>query len=200
MWLSPPETTRILAEEQIALAKEHGFPDQMARGRSLRGCAIAELDQAEEGLVELEANAALVPSWPMHVSAMLAQVRVRVRREDQALHLIERAITKGEPTRHHEDSELHRLRSETLLLLNSLATAEVDGCFREAIKIARRQSARWWELRATTSLARLLRKTNRSGEALRMLSEVYNWFTEGFDTADLKAAKALLEELSNSPC
>ena len=75
--------------------------------------------------------------------------------------------------------------------------AEAERCFRTAIEIARRQSARSAELRATTSLARLLAKQGRRDEARTMLAEIYGWFTEGFDTADLKDAKALLEELSS---
>jgi predicted ATPase len=73
---------------------------------------------------------------------------------------------------------------------------QAEQSFRTAIEIARRQKAKSWELRATTSLARLLRDTNRRDEARAMLSEIYNWFTEGFDTADLKDAKALLDDLS----
>ena len=69
--------------------------------------------------------------------------------------------------------------------------------YRKAIEIARLRSFKWWELRATTGLARLLRDTNRRDEARTILSEIYYWFTEGFDTADLKDAKALLDELSN---
>jgi predicted ATPase len=68
--------------------------------------------------------------------------------------------------------------------------------FRRAIAVAKRQEARLWELRGTVSLGRLLRDTNRLDEARTMLSEIYNWFTEGFDTADLKEAKALLDELA----
>jgi predicted ATPase len=67
---------------------------------------------------------------------------------------------------------------------------------RKAIEVARRQESRWWELRATISLARLLRDSGRRDEARAMLACIYGWFTEGFDTADLKDAKALLEELS----
>jgi predicted ATPase len=81
-------------------------------------------------------------------------------------------------------------------MLSASATVEAEACLRKAIEIARGQSARWWELRATVNLARLLRDTNRHEEARVMLAEIYNWFTEGFDTADLKEAKALLEELS----
>jgi predicted ATPase len=80
---------------------------------------------------------------------------------------------------------------------DSSATDEAESCFRKGIEIANSQSAKWWELRATVSLARLLGDTNRRDEAYTMLAEIYGWFTEGFDTADLKDAKALLGELSN---
>jgi predicted ATPase len=80
---------------------------------------------------------------------------------------------------------------------DSSATADAEACFRKAIEIARSQSAKSWELRAATSLARLLRATSRRDEARAMLAEIYNWFTEGFDTADLKDAKVLLDGLSN---
>ena len=72
--------------------------------------------------------------------------------------------------------------------------AEAQSCFERAIEIAREQSAKSWELRATMSLARMLAKQGKRNEARAMLAEIYNWFTEGFDTADLKDAKALLEE------
>jgi predicted ATPase len=72
---------------------------------------------------------------------------------------------------------------------------EAENCLRKAIAVARSQEAKFWELRAATSLARLLCETNRRDEARAMLAEIYNWFTEGFDTADLKDAKALLKEL-----
>jgi predicted ATPase len=72
-----------------------------------------------------------------------------------------------------------------------------EGHLRHAIELARNQGAKLWEIRATTSLARLLRDTNRRDEARSMLAEIYNWFTEGFDTADLKDARALLDELQS---
>jgi len=75
-------------------------------------------------------------------------------------------------------------------------SVEAESSFRSAIEIARTQSARMWELRATTSLARLLAKQGRRDEARAMLAEIYGWFTEGFDTRDLKDAKALLDELN----
>jgi predicted ATPase len=74
--------------------------------------------------------------------------------------------------------------------------AEIEHCFRVALEVAREQEARWWELRATVSLARLLAKQGRRDEARTILADIYGWFTEGFDTADLKDAKALLEQLN----
>ncbi len=94
------------------------------------------------------------------------------------------------------DPPLHHVKGELLLAQNPSHGAEAELCFRTAIEIARRQSARSMELRATTSLARLLRDTGRRDEARAMLADIYAWFTEGFDTADLKDAKSLLEELN----
>jgi hypothetical protein len=89
--------------------------------------------------------------------------------------------------------EALRLRGELRLKLGDAGLAQTDFC--EAIELARTMNAKSWELRATMSLARLLRDTDRRIEARSMLANIYNWFTEGFDTADLKDAKALLEEL-----
>ncbi|MBV8454737.1 MAG: tetratricopeptide repeat protein [Deltaproteobacteria bacterium] len=90
--------------------------------------------------------------------------------------------------------EIYRIRGGIRLELKEMEMAEDD--FREAIELSRKMSAKSWELRATTSLARLLDKQGRRDEARSMLAEIYGWFTEGFDTADLKEAKALLDELA----
>jgi predicted ATPase len=94
------------------------------------------------------------------------------------------------------EAETHRLKGELLLKQEDSNAAEAQSCFQRAIEIARKQSAKSWELRATTSLARLLAKQGRREEARAMLAEIYGWFTEGFDTADLKDAKDLLDDLS----
>jgi predicted ATPase len=93
------------------------------------------------------------------------------------------------------EPELYRLRGE-LLLKSGAYAPEAHRCLERAIEIAGEQNARSLELRASVSLARLLRDIDRRNEASTMLTEIYNWFTEGFDTADLKDAKALLDELS----
>ena len=94
------------------------------------------------------------------------------------------------------EPSLFWIKGELLLLRGAADAAEAENCFRQAIQIAQGQSAKLSELRATTSLARLLSNQSRRDEARTMLAEIYNWFTEGFDTADLKEAKALLEQLS----
>jgi predicted ATPase len=93
-------------------------------------------------------------------------------------------------------AEMLRLKGEVLLMRDGAGTTEAEHCFRTAIGVARQQEARWWELRATTSLARLLASQGRRDEARATLAAIYGWFTEGFDTADLIDAKALLDELS----
>ncbi|MEE8076623.1 MAG: hypothetical protein V3T60_13470, partial [Candidatus Binatia bacterium] len=93
------------------------------------------------------------------------------------------------------EAELHRLKGELLLQQSSDNQTEAEICFHQAISIAQNQQAKFWELRAATSLARLWQSQGKTTEACELLSPVYNWFTEGFDTADLKDAKALLEEL-----
>jgi predicted ATPase len=95
-------------------------------------------------------------------------------------------------------AEILRLKGEVLLMHDSTSVAEAEACYRAALDVARAQEAKWWELRASVSLARLLGKNDRREEARALLAEIYNWFTEGFDTEDLKEAKALLDELSKS--
>jgi predicted ATPase len=93
------------------------------------------------------------------------------------------------------DPELHRLRGELLRRLPSPEWTEVEGCFRKALAVARKQGTRGFELRAAVSLARLLSDRGRRDEAQDLLAPVYGWFTEGFGASDLREAKALLDAL-----
>jgi tetratricopeptide (TPR) repeat protein len=192
-----PVAASELADALMALAEKHGFQERMLWGRTLRGWAMTELGQTERGVAELEAAAA---SSPMVPTMMLAQVYARDARADRALAMVDEQLARAERTGAHlREQELHRLKGEAIFRRDPSAAAQAEACFRRAIEIARGQSVKWAELRSTVSLARLLRDTNRHDEARAMLADIYNWFTEGFDTADLKDAKALLEELSNSP-
>jgi predicted ATPase len=94
------------------------------------------------------------------------------------------------------NSRSHRLKGKLLLKQDDSNAAEAQSCYERAIEIARKQSAKSLELRATMSLARLLDKQGRRDEARAMLSQIYGWFTEGFDLLDLKDAKALLDDLA----
>ena len=93
------------------------------------------------------------------------------------------------------EAEAHRLQGE-LLRMQGADLGEVEACFRQAIQVARQQQAKSWELRAVMSLCRLWQEQGKREEARQMLAEIYGWFTEGFDTPDLREARVLLEELS----
>jgi predicted ATPase len=126
----------------------------------------------------------------------LVETYLGIDRTEEARQLLAQALETAHQTDGEmQEAELYRLKGE-LSLKAPGSEAEAESCFRRAIRIAQSQSARWWELRATTSLARLLAKQGYRDEARAMLADIYNWFTEGFDTADIKDAKALLDELS----
>ena len=132
-----------------------------------------------------------------HALCLLAEACREAGRLDDGLSALTEALAAADEheIRHYE-AETHRLKGELLLKQDHSNAAEAQSCFQRAIEIARKQSAKSLELRATMSLARLLAKQGRRDEARAMLAEIYGWFTEGFDTADLKDAKALLDELS----
>jgi adenylate cyclase len=113
---------------------------------------------------------------------------------DEGLRVIDEALAGARPTGQVVwEPELLRLKGELRLAASPADVVGAFECFRQAIDIARRQQARSWELRATSSLARLLTAEGRCEESRRTLADIYGWFTEGFDTADLREAKALLE-------
>jgi class 3 adenylate cyclase/tetratricopeptide (TPR) repeat protein len=190
-----PEAARELAESLIALAEEHGFQERLLAGRALRGRAMTKLGQTEEGVAELEAAAVYSPqSAP--VQSSLAEVYASVGRADKALAIVDQELARVERSGARlEEARLYRIKGEAILMRDSSATGEAEACFRKAIEIARVQSAKWRELQATTSLARLLCDRNHRDEARAMLAEIYGWFTEGSNLPDLKDAKALLDDL-----
>jgi predicted ATPase len=127
---------------------------------------------------------------------LLASGLGRTGQSEEGLRVLEEGFASVAQT--GEESfgpSLHAIKGELLLAQNPSDLAEAERCFRTAIEIARRRNTRLVELQASTSLARLLRKQGRRDEARATLGEIYGWFTEGFDTADLKDAKALLDEL-----
>ncbi len=190
------------AASVIALSVEHGFPHWLAEATSLRGWAMAEQGRSEEGIAHLQEGLAAVRATGAEVVrpyylCLLAEAYMETGRLDDGLNALTEALAAAdEHENRHYEAEIHRLRGELLLKQDDSNAAEARSCFERAIEIARRQSSESLELRATMGLARLLAKNGCRDEGRTMLAEIYNWFTEGFDTADLKDAKAQLEELA----
>ena len=185
----------------IPLCGTAGFRIYAAGAAVLHGWAQVELGQTREGIAQVCRGLAdwrstgaqlLLPYW----LALSAEAHGKCGRADQALGMLAEAValTKQSGERWFEP-ELHRRRGELLLTLRGAQQPEAEACFRRAFEVARAQKAKLWELRAATSLARLWRDQGKQAEAHDLLAPVYGWFTEGFDTADLKDAKALLDEL-----
>jgi predicted ATPase len=129
--------------------------------------------------------------------SFLADAYLRAEQLTEGLAVVDEALSLISQTQERWiEAELWRLKGELARQTGLECLPEAENCLRKAMAVARSQEAKFWELRATTSLAHLLRDTKRREEARAMLGEIYNWFTEGFDAADLKDAKALLEELS----
>jgi predicted ATPase len=127
---------------------------------------------------------------------MLAEGLMQAGQIEEALATLSEAMEMANDSdERHCEAELYRLRGE-LLLVKDVDQAESEPLFWRAIEVARQQQAKSWELRATMSLCRLWQRQGKGREAHRMLAEIYGWFTEGFDTADLMEARALLGNLS----
>jgi class 3 adenylate cyclase/predicted ATPase len=191
--------TQEVSERLITLSTEHGFSFWLAQARIELGGAIAEQGRNEEGLAQMQDGlAALRANGPRRqYLCLLAKACTETGRFDRGLSALTEALAMAYDYDAHEyEAEMHRLKGELLLRRDDSNAAEAEDCFLRAIEIARNWSAKSWELRATTSLARLLNRPDRRDEACRKLAVIYDWFTEGFDTADLKDAKALLHELS----
>jgi len=188
------------SEELISQARQSGIPVHIFIGDAIHSWSRARVGQPAQALAEtlryrageLE-NPGSLQCWLLmalvNVCIAAGQKAEALTATDEALHFIGLTGTR------FIEAEMRRLRGELLL-----RTGNPDGAaqnFKDAIEVAQRQSAKSWELRGTTSFARMLANQGRRDEARTMLAEIYNWFTEGFDTADLKDAKALLDELSN---
>jgi predicted ATPase len=120
----------------------------------------------------------------------------KVMQIEEGLAALNEALDTVNKTRErHWEAEHNRCKGELLLMDRRQKVGEAEKCFRQALETARRQQAKSLELRAAMSLSRLWQQQGKRGEARQMLAEIYGWFTEGFDTADLQEAKALLEEL-----
>jgi len=198
-----PETVRVYSEEAVALSDENGFMEWLNQACFYHGWSVAELGEVDKGVAEMEAalmrRTLTNTMWPQYFTALLARCYAKMGRVREALTMLKDALLRIEETGQKvAKAEMLRLHGEVLLMHDKSAAAEAESCFRAALEVARAQEAKWWELRTSVSLARLLRDANRRDEARTILTEIYNWFTEGFDLPDLKDAKGLLDELSGS--
>jgi adenylate cyclase len=188
------------AEELISLSNELA-PGWSAEGISLRGEALVMLGQVREGMAQLREGLAAYRSFRglRHLPGrlcFLAEAQAQSGHPEEGLATLAEALALVEETgERHWEAELYRLRAELLLMQGD--DTEAEASLHKAIEVARRQNAKSWELRATVSLCRLWQEQGRTDKARQMLAEIYNWFTEGFDTTDLIEAKRLLEELSS---
>jgi len=193
---------RGLADADLALSTEQVIPFFAAHAMVLRGWAFVEEGQSEEGIARLVEGIAAYRATGAEIEmshwlALLAeaygkagQIAGGLRTVAEALALIERTDIR------HYEAELNRIEGELRRRLDAADAQQSEACFRRAIDIARAQQAKSLELRAARSLARLWGEQGRRVEARDLLAPVYGWFTEGFDTADLKEAKTLLDELA----
>src|SRR5262249_2674557 len=180
---------------------EHNITDYEVRARFCRGALLAQGGDPQHG-IELMRNAmaAADSNGARHRCTLylgpIAAAHASLRLPEVGLNLLDEAIQTAETINERFfEAELHRLRGDLLLMLGREGEAEA-GLLR-ALTIARQQQARWWELRAATSLAKHWHSQGRSVEARSLLEPVYSWFTEGFDTTYLKDAGALLDELKD---
>lgn len=208
------------ADAALAIANEHGLVMWKAYATITRAWALIEQGHQEEaielmreglaGMVQLGAEVARP-----HLLSLLAEVLGKARQVDEGLSVMAEALEIAH--RHNQltyVAELYRIKGELLLMqardqnlaraaatakvvdTRSNATAEAEACFHQSLSIAKQQNGKCWELRAAMSLGRIYREQNKQKEARHLLAEVYDSFTEGFDTADLREAKAMLEELA----
>jgi predicted ATPase len=192
--------TRRDAEMVVNLGQENALPQFAAQGALHSAWASARLDGGETVATELRQALAAYTDQGNRISVPLFQVllaEIEAQRDAEgALTRIDEALAlAGETGEHWSDALLHRLRGEILLKRDPANTLPTEEAFLTAIAIAQQQKARTFELRAAMSLARLWRDQGKRDEAHDLLAPVYSWFSEGFDTLDLKEAKALLEQL-----
>ena len=189
------------AEAAIAICTEQKFAYYLGWAMIIKGWALATQGGCEEGIATIHQGLDTLRatgakrSLPYYL-ALLADIYEQNGQTEEGLRVLAEAFAEaqniGEPW---WEAELHRLKGALLMAPSMNNFTEAEVCFRQALDIARRQQSKSLELRTATSLSRLWRQQEKQEEAHRLLAEVYGWFTEGFDTADLQEAKGLLNEL-----
>ena len=195
-----PDAMVQIGERMIQFGKEKGLRMVVPFGKFFHGNAIAEHGEFAEGIAQMREGISELRSIGTLFSLLsflagLAEACARCGNLDEGLAVVEEALammlTGGE---HFSLPEIHRIKGKLLLASSANDIDAGEAAFAEALSVARAQQARFLELRASTSLARLWRDQGKVQQARELLAPVYGWFTEGFETRDLKEAKALLKE------
>jgi predicted ATPase len=173
-----------------------------AQGMSKQGCILTLTGKAAEAVQMITTGIAAWRStgstvWmPLYLS-YLARAYAELGQFEYAWRCTDEAMTAAETTKERwHEADIHRIAGEIALLLPESNAARAKACFERALAVARQQQAKSWELRAAMSMARMWRDQGKHQQARDLLTPVYNWFTEGFDTLDLKEAKTLLDTLA----
>ncbi|MBS3783881.1 MAG: AAA family ATPase, partial [Anaerolineae bacterium] len=189
------------AEELMGISEGMWSPSFLGQGTAFLGEALAELERVEAGIEQIHEGMVISQSIDARcflsaTLAALAKAQAKDGQPEVALATLSDALAMVEETdERYYEPELLRLRGK--LSLTQGDEAEAEASFHKAVRVARRQRAKSWELRSTVSLCRLWQKQRKQEKAWQRLAEIYSWFTEGFDTPDLREAKALLEELAD---
>jgi predicted ATPase len=190
------------AEKLARLSEGMGFSSFLGTGSCYSGEALAKLGQIQEGIAQIREGIAVRQSvgarcYLSGILGALAVAQAEAGQPEIGLATLSEALAHVQETdERYCEAELHRLRGQLLRAQRVQGDqAEAEASFLKAIEVARRQQAKSWELRAAVSLSRLWQKQGKAAQARELLQGIYNWFTEGLDTADLKEAKALLDTL-----
>jgi predicted ATPase len=189
------------AETIIQISTAHGFRYWLSAGLTVRGWALAGQGQTEEGIAQVREGIATTRATGAELLvpnslAMLADACGKAGRVEEGLAALAEALATTRRTGERwSEAEVHRLEGE-LLRMQGADEAEVEACFQRAIDLARQQQAKSFELRAVMGLCRLWQEQGKREKARKRLADVYDWFSEGFDTPDLQEARSLLEALS----
>lgn len=190
------------AAANLALTAEHGFSHWHANAMVWHGWALAHGGESEAGIAEMRQGLAADQALEMELQVpqfigLLADSCTRANNAAEALDLLAQALTLVDKIDERWfEAELYRLRGEALVALSPERSAEAEACYRQALAVSREQGAHLWELRAAMSLVRLWRDQGRRAQARNLLAPIYNWFTEGFDTTDLREARGLLRRMN----
>ncbi|MCB0167532.1 MAG: AAA family ATPase [Anaerolineae bacterium] len=189
-------------KEVRALLTGQSFPNWLACCKTCQGRVWVEHNQIEQGIVEIEEGLLILESASTNIAKtfhlyLLTEAHHKQGDPKAGLQVLTKAFGHIEQTDERcYEAELYRLKGELLLQIEESPTEEVEACFEQAIAVAQQQEARLWELRATVNLAKLWQRQGKHTEARQRLAVIYDWFTEGFDTADLQEAEQLLNDLS----